>query len=83
MNDTLTILRDVYLNEDATIYNQIIENEFIYEYLIVEYWVMNAGVVTNTYFTNDLPDDMNDQVIIFNVEELNQVNDLKSIIEGE
>ena len=77
------ILNRVYNNENGNIYNEIIKNEFIYEFLVVEYQVMNAGIITNTYFTNDLPDDISDQSIIFYVEELSERTDLKKIIESE
>ncbi len=78
----LSILSDIYTTEDATIYNQIVANEFIYEYMVIEVSVCNAGIATNTFFTNDLIDDnYDDGSMIFNVEELNQIEDLKSIIE--
>ncbi len=78
----LNILNDVYQTEDGTIYNQIINNEFIYEYLVIEYTICNAGVITNSFFTNDLEDqNYDDGSMILNVEELNQITDLKEIIE--
>lgn len=78
----MMILADVYTNENGRIYNEIIENEFIEAYLIVEYSVCNAGVITNSYFANDLPEEMADQSIIFDVEELANIEGLKNIIEN-
>ena len=75
------ILHTVYENENGNIYNEIIENEFIKEFLVVEYYVTNTMIITECFFTNDL-DVYNDQSIIFNVEELAQDTELKSMIEN-
>ncbi len=75
------ILHEVYKNENGNIYNEIIENEFIKEFLVVEYYVTNTMIVTECFFTNDL-ECYNDQSIIFYVEELAQDENLKEIIEN-
>ena len=77
----LDILNTVYKQENGKIYNEIIENEFIYEYLVIEYMVSNTWLHTETYFANDLEESY-DQHIIFRVEELAQMTDLKEIIEN-
>ncbi len=76
------ILHTVYDQENGSIYNEILENEFIKEFLVVEYFVTNAMIHTETYFTNDLSGEINDQSIIFYVEELAQDPDLKEMIEN-
>ena len=80
--NNLDILHTVYEQENGYIYNEIVENEFIKEYLVIEYFVTNNSIVTECFFTNDL-DVYNDQSIIFNVEELNNISNLKEIIERE
>ena len=77
------ILHTVYEQENGSIYNEIVENEFIEEYLVVEYMAGNSWVHTDSYFTNDLDDERSDQSIIFSVEELAQIPNLKSIVEGD
>ena len=79
--NNLEILHTVYKNENGYIYNEIVENEFIHEYLVIEFMVTNTFIHTETYFTNDLEESY-DQHLIFNVEELNRVDDLKEIIEN-
>ena len=81
ITENLEILHTVYKQENGKIYSEIIENEFIEEYLVVEVMVTNAFIHTETYFTNDLEESY-DQHIIFSVEELNQIEDLRTIIEN-
>ena len=52
-------------------------------YLVVEYMAGNSWIHTDSYFTNDLDDERSDQSIIFSVEELAQIPNLKSIVEGD
>jgi len=75
------ILHTVYDQENGSIYNEILENEFIKEFLVVEYCVTNTMIATECFFTNDL-ECYNDQSIIFSVEELAQDPDLKEMIEN-
>ena len=75
------ILHTVYNQENEKIYNEILENEFMYEYLVIETLVTNSFIHTETYFTNDLEESY-DQHIIFSVEELAQDPDLKEMIEN-
>ena len=78
----LNILRDVYQTENGYIYNEIVANEFTYEYLVIEPFITNAGVITNSYFTNDIDwDNLSEESMVLNVEELNQIDNLKSFIE--
>ena len=77
------ILHTVYERENGSIYNEIIENEFTEEYLVVEYMAGNSWIYTDSYFTNDLDDERSDQSIIFSVEELAQIPNLKSIVAGD
>ena len=78
----LEILHTVYEQENGSIYNEILRNEFIEEYLVVEFTAGNSWIHTDSYFTNDLDEERSDQSIIFNVEELAQTPHLKLIIEG-
>ena len=80
--NNLEILNTVYTTEDAYIYNKIINNEFINAYLIIEPFITNAGVITESYFCNDFPIDMADDAIIFDVENLTNTSNLKQTIEG-
>jgi len=61
--------------DDALIWEKIVANEFVHEYLVVDYQVFNTGVVIIGYsFTNDLPEDLAPDTAAFLVTELNQVD---------
>ncbi len=69
--EVLNLIEYIYINHDSRIYSDIIKNEFVNAYLVVEYAVFNAGItITDWYFTEDIDDSLLEPFEIFNVEEL-------------
>jgi len=79
----LGILHTVYEQENGHIYHEILENEFIHEYLVIEFEAGNSWIYTESHFTNDLENEISDQSVIFSVEELAQIPHLDKIVEGD
>ncbi len=69
----LNLIEEIYTNHDSQIYSDIIKNEFINSFLVIEYAVFNAGIaITNWVFTEDVEDNLEEPFEIFSVEELCQ-----------
>jgi len=66
------IIREVYLKHDAFIVAKIAEYEFDYEYLVIEYTVLNTGfVILDAKFCNDILNH-NLETLIYSLADLNQ-----------
>jgi len=69
--EVLNLIEDIYINHDSQIYSDIIKNEFVNAFLVIEYAVFNAGVtITDWSFTEDIDDSLLEPFEIFSVEEL-------------
>lgn len=75
MENHLQFLKDalsyVHWKENAFIYDEIIESEFIKEYILIEFSVFNAMVIYDITLTNDVEDsEYSDQHRIYLVSEV-------------